>query len=101
MKSCALVPVLVPTVTAILPVVAPAGATALSWLREEAATVAGTPLKVTWFCDGVPLNPRPQRVTVVPVGPRVGARAEIPTGAFGSGKVPRMICRIFPTGSYT
>src|SRR3972149_2213699 len=99
-KAWALAPVPAGAVTAIGPVVAPEGTVAVSCVGEAAVTVAGAPLKVTWFLIGVALNPRQKMVTlVVPAGPRVGVKAEIPMEAFGSGNTPLIIWRMFPMGS--
>jgi hypothetical protein len=57
------------TVTAIGPVVAPAGTRVVSVLAEDAVTFAGTPLKVTTLLAGVALKFVPEITTVAPGAP--------------------------------
>src|SRR6266851_1072794 len=64
-----LVPVPVGVVTAMGPVVAPAGTVALSWVSEATVNVAAVPLKVTTVA---PVKPLPLTVTVDPTAPEDG-----------------------------
>lgn len=73
-KSPVEVPVNPPTVTAILPVVAPLGTVTVRDVVVCAVTVAVTPLNVTVFCPGVALKELPDIVTVVPPVPDVGEK---------------------------
>jgi hypothetical protein len=82
-------------VTPILPVVAPAGTNALSWVGLTPLEVAAVPLKVT-SPPAVELLKRfcPKTVTAVPTGPHVGVNEEI-LGAQPPGlatvKVPELV----------
>jgi hypothetical protein len=62
-------------VTAIDPVVAPAGTVVTICVAVDAVTVAFVPLNVTVFWPGVALNPVPAMVTGVPTGPLPGDTA--------------------------
>ena len=86
-KSWALVAVLPPTVTAILPVAAPAGTATVSAVTAAAMTVPATPLNVTALAVGVAPKPVPVIVTTVPVGPEGGANPAI---VIGDGLTRRM-----------
>jgi hypothetical protein len=78
-KLAELVPVPLGVVTLIGPVVAPAGTEVLIWVSEFTVKVAAVPLK---FTEVAPVNPEPETVTVVPVGPLVGEN-ELIVGAEG------------------
>ena len=66
-----------PSVTTTLPVVAPAGTTAVMELPLQAVTVALAPLKVTVEEPWVASKLVPVRVTAEPTGPEVGLRLVI------------------------
>ena len=83
-KGVSLVPEPDGLVTAIGPVVAPAGTVTLILVVVDEATVAAVPLKVTVFCAGVALKPVPVMVTGVPTGPELGAKLAMLTSCFGS-----------------
>ena len=70
-KSVVLVAVAPPLVTVILPVVAPVGTVAVSWVPVgfQENVVALVPLN---FTELVPTNPEPWMVTTVPTGPLDG-----------------------------
>ena len=73
-----LVPVCPDTVTAIGPVVAPAGTVTVREVAELAEGVeAATPLKVTELLAAVALKLVPEMVTDVPTGPLVGTKPEM------------------------
>jgi hypothetical protein len=66
-------------VTAIVPVVAETGTVTVSFDAVAADTIAEAPLNVTVLLAGVGLNPTPEIVTVVPVGPESGVNSIIDT----------------------
>jgi hypothetical protein len=76
-KSEALVAVPLGLVTAILPVVAPAGIVTVSWLAVAAETVADVPLNLTVLLAAVVLKPVPKIVIELPTGPAFGVNSEI------------------------
>jgi hypothetical protein len=65
--------------TAIGPVVAPAGTLVTSCVALAEVTVAATPLKVTVFSLGVWLKPVPYIVTESPITPLSGVNSMIET----------------------
>lgn len=83
-------------VTAMGPVVAPTGTTAVSVVAEAVTTAAPVPLNVTVFCDGVVLKPVPEMVTTEPEGPMFGVNSMIDTAPTAC----RVIESRFPTASY-
>jgi hypothetical protein len=70
-------------VTAIGPVVAPVGTVTTMLVVVDDVIVAAVPLNVTVFCAGVALKLVPVIVTAVPIGPDVGVKPEMVTGAAG------------------
>jgi hypothetical protein len=70
-KSAVLVTVPPPTVTLILPVVAPVGTVAVICVAESTVKVAATLLKLTAVA---PVKPVPVIFTTVPTGPEVGVK---------------------------
>jgi hypothetical protein len=83
-------------VTAIVPVVAPAGTETTRLVVVAALTVAAVPLNATVFCAAVELKPMPYSVTTVPIGALFGVnskRATLPA------LVRVMLVRL-PTASY-
>jgi hypothetical protein len=82
-------------VTAIAPVVAPAGTEVTRRVAVAAVTVAAVPLTVTAFRLGVVLNPVPEITTLVPTGPLPGENAMIDTVVDGK----RAMDRRLPTAS--
>jgi hypothetical protein len=79
-KADELVAVRDPTVTEIVPVVAPAGTEVVMLVVVEAVTVALTPLKLTVLLPGVVLKLVPLMVTDVPAGPLAGENPDIAGG---------------------
>ena len=73
MNEAVLVPVPPGVVTAIGPPVAPVGTVQVIWLYEVTVKTAGVPLKVTAVA---PVKALPVIVTVVPVLPELGLKAE-------------------------
>lgn len=73
-KVVLLVAVFVPTVTVIVPEVAPAGTMTVNRVVLAAATSAVVLLNLTVLLDGVALKLVPLIVTVVPTVPRVGLK---------------------------
>ncbi len=71
-KSSSLAAMLPPTVTVILPVLAPAGTEVVMLVAVLAVTVAVVPLNCTVLLAGVVLKFVPVIVTVVPTGPLEG-----------------------------
>ncbi|HLO25550.1 MAG TPA: hypothetical protein VK187_05510, partial [Geobacteraceae bacterium] len=63
------VPVRIPTVTVIVPVVAPVGTIVTIWVEVELVTIAFCPLNLTMLSAAVVLNLVPVMVTTVPIGP--------------------------------
>lgn len=62
-------------VTVIVPVVAPAGTVTVKLVAEaREGEAAGTPLKATALLAATGSKPVPEMVTVVPIGPEVGAK---------------------------
>jgi hypothetical protein len=72
-----LVAVEVPTVTVILPAVAPLGTATISFVVVADETVADVPLNLTLSFVFVALKFVPLMVTEVPIGPLVGEKLEI------------------------
>jgi hypothetical protein len=72
-----LVAVVPPTVTFILPLVAPAGTVVTSCVEVAEVTTAAVPLKETPSLAGVELKFVPVIVTEVPTAPLVGVKLEI------------------------
>lgn len=64
-----------PTVTVIIPEVAPAGTVAVMLVPELAVTTAVMPLNFTSFASGVPLKLTPVNVTELATGPELGVKA--------------------------
>jgi hypothetical protein len=83
-------------VTAIVPVVAPAGTVTVSCVAVAAETVAPVPWNVTVFWFAVVENPVPRIVTGVPIGPLAGVNAMRDT----CDEACRPIARMLPTASY-
>ena len=71
------VPVSPPTVTEIVPVVAPAGTVVVILTPDEAVTVAAVPLNETILFAGVALKLKPVIVIVAPTGPLDGVKLVI------------------------
>jgi hypothetical protein len=94
-KSSALTVVLPPTVTATLPVLAPAGTVAVSDVADASETAAATPLNETLLSAAVALNPLPVIVTAVPDGPLPGEKSESVIGA----GLTRWIAMMLPAAS--
>jgi hypothetical protein len=72
-KFVALVAVPSESVTAIGPVVAPAGTVAVIWTLESTLNVAGVPSNVTAVTALESLKPVPAISTEVPIGPLAGS----------------------------
>jgi len=68
----ALVAVLAPTMTEMVPVVAPEGTVTWSWVGVALDTVACVPSNFTMSLDGMVLNPEPWIVTGSPTWPDCG-----------------------------
>jgi len=68
-------------VTAIVPVVAPAGTVTTSCVAVAALTVAAVPLNVTVFWPAVGLKPVPEIVTILPTAPLPGLKPVMETSA--------------------
>lgn len=83
-KLVALVAVLLNTVTAIGPVLAPTGTVVVMVVAVLAVTVAEVPLKVTVLFAGTTSKFVPVMVTVVPIMPAVGAKEVIVGGGGGA-----------------
>lgn len=90
-KSPELVAVFEPTVTDILPVEAPEGTVAISWVVLPELREAVVPLNLTMLELSVELKLVPEIVTVVPTTPKVGVNVEMVGRIEGSATVVRMI----------
>jgi hypothetical protein len=82
----------------IVPVVAPAGTTATTWVFDASTTVAVVPLNFTVSCAGVALNAVPSSQTLLPTGPTVGENPCVVTEPTAT--AVRAIDVMFPTPSY-
>jgi hypothetical protein len=83
-NDAVLVPVPAGVVTAIGPVVAPAGTVAVIWVSEFTVNVADVPLN---FTAVAPVKPEPVMVTDVPDEPEVGVNEE----TVGAEPVPQLV----------
>jgi hypothetical protein len=83
-------------VTEMVPVVVPTGTAVTMLVAVDDTTVAAVPLKLTALLLGVALNPVPVRVTVVPTGPCRGLKSMMEAEVDGKREIPRR----FPTASY-
>ena len=78
-----------------VPVVAPFGTDVTIWLTVDEVTVAIVLLNLTVFWLGVALNPVPEMVTIVPIGPFAGAKVRTDV----CDEVKRVMDTTFPTAS--
>ena len=78
------------TVTAIFPVVAPAGTATVSCVADAVFTVADMPLILTTLSDGVVEKNVPVIVTVVPTLPAAGAK-EATVGELGTTTIKSVV----------
>ena len=79
-KTPLLIAVLHPTVTEIVPVVAPTGTVVVMLVTVLAVTTAAVPLNFTMLLPGVVAKLVPVMVTAVPIAPDVGVKEEIVMG---------------------
>jgi hypothetical protein len=86
-KFVALVAICPATDTRIVPVVAPAGTTAISCVADADVTAAAVPLNVTELPAGVVAKFDPLIVTGVPTGPELGENPEIVGGGVTTAKL--------------
>lgn len=89
-KSPELVAVFAPTVTDILPVEAPEGTVAISWVALPELSEAVTPLNLTVLEPRVELKLVPEIVTEVPTIPLDGVKLEIVGAVGGSATVAKV-----------
>jgi hypothetical protein len=87
-----------PTVTVIVPVVAPEGTLTVRLSVVAAVTVAGVPLNLTTFPPGVVLKFWPWMVTEVPIAPCWGVKFRM-ASVFAPAVVERVTETILPTES--
>ena len=89
-KSPELVTVLAPTVTVILPVEAPEGTVAISWVVLPELSEAVVPLNLTMLELRVELKLVPEMVTEVPTIPLDGVKLEMVGAVGGSATVAKV-----------